>query len=138
MCVVGGLLCGGYILWFHLEFLFIGVLCGVGGAFCMWNCVICRLSIIVLILFIWVGVPMLWFWWCMQYMCIVDVSILGLLLDGGALGSSHLMVSAAKRAITWVSGNGPVSGIWFWYQFVSGMTNSVMVFESFLAASLTQ
>ena len=71
---------GWYISWFHLEFLFTGVLCGVGGVFCMWYCVICRLSIIVLIVAIWLGEPILWFWWWMQYICIASVFIRGLLV----------------------------------------------------------
>lgn len=54
------------------------------------------------------------------------------------MGSSYVMAAAAKWAITWVSGNGPMSGVWFWYQFVSSITNIVMVFESFLAASRAQ
>ena len=49
-----------------------------------------------------------------------------------------MIVSAAKCATTCVSGNGPVYGVGFWYQFASGMTSNVMVFESFLAASLAQ
>ena len=56
----------------------------------------------------------------------------------GVVGSSYVMVSAAKWAMTCVSENGPLCGILFWYQLVSGMTNSVMVDGSCLAASLVQ
>jgi len=47
-------------------------------------------------------------------------------------------VSVVKWASTCVSGNGPVYGEKFWYQLMSGVTSSVMMFRSFLAANLAQ
>ena len=35
ICMLVSLLCGGYVVLFHLVFLFIVVLGGVGGVFCM-------------------------------------------------------------------------------------------------------
>ena len=52
---------GGYINLFHFLLLLIGVLCGVGGAFCMWYCGICRFSITAFIVFNCCGVPIEWF-----------------------------------------------------------------------------
>ena len=49
MGVFDGLVCGGWSSLFHLRFLFIGVLFGVGGVFCMWYCVTCKFSNVVLI-----------------------------------------------------------------------------------------
>ena len=49
ICVVGWLVWGGYNSLFHLGCLFTVVLRGVGGAVCMWYCVICEFSSIDLI-----------------------------------------------------------------------------------------
>ena len=57
---------------------------------------------------------------------------------GGIVGSSYVIVSAAKWAIMCVSGNGPGYGLKFWYQFVSGEMIIVMLFGSSLAASRAQ
>ena len=65
-------------------------------------------------------------------------SVSGLAVPWGVVGSSYVMVSAAKWAMTCVSGNGPLCGVLFWYQLVSGMISSVMVDGSCLAASLAQ
>ena len=91
-------------------FLFTRVLRDVGVAFCMWYCVICRFSIIVLIVSIWSSVPMLWFWWWIQKMCIVNGSVQGLFMFWGVVGSSYVTVSALKWATTCVSRNGPMCG----------------------------
>ena len=58
--------------------LFTGVLFGVGGVFCMWYCVICKFSSVVLIVSIWLGVPKLLCWWWIQMICIANESIRGL------------------------------------------------------------
>jgi hypothetical protein len=50
----------------------------------------------------------------------VDGSFLVVLSSGGIVGSSYVIVSAAKWAMICVSGNGPVCGFEFWYQSVSG------------------
>ena len=52
-------LCGGYDIIFHVVLLFTVVLGGVGWVFCMKYCDICRLLIVVFIVFIWVVVPKL-------------------------------------------------------------------------------
>jgi len=64
----------------------------------MWYCAICRLSIVALIVFIWLGVPMVWFWWWIQKMCIASGSVRGLFMFWGVVGSSYVMVSAVKWA----------------------------------------
>ena len=43
-------------------------------------------------------------------MCIASGSVRGLFMFWGVVGSSYVMVSAAKWARTCVSGNGPVCG----------------------------
>ena len=63
---------------------------------------------------------MLLFWWWIHSICMVDDSFLVILSSGGIVGSSYMIVSAAKWAMTCVSGNGPVCGFKFWYQSVSG------------------
>ena len=60
-------------------FLLTGVLFGVGGVFCIWHCLICKFSSIVLIVSISFGVPNLLCWWWIQSMCIANGSIRGLL-----------------------------------------------------------
>jgi hypothetical protein len=54
------------------------------------------------------------------------------------VGSSHVIVSAAKWAMTCVSGNGLVCGLEFWYQSISGDTSIVIVWGSLWAAMRTQ
>ena len=71
-------------------------------------------------------------------MCSAEGSVLGLFSSGGIVGSSYVMVSAAKWAIMCVSGKGPVCGVKFWYQLLSGIMSMVTVFGSFLANSLAQ
>ncbi|KAG0594394.1 hypothetical protein M758_UG073700 [Ceratodon purpureus] len=51
---------------------------------------------------------MLLFWWWIQNIQSVESSFLSSLSSGGIVGSSYVMVSAAKWAIICVSGNGPV------------------------------
>ena len=48
------------------------------------------------------------------------------------------MVSAAKWAMTCVSVNGPINGVLFWYQFLSGITSIVTVSGLYLADNLAQ
>jgi hypothetical protein len=47
-------------------------------------------------------------------------------------------VSAAKWAMTCVSGNGPINGVVFWYQLMSGITSIVTVVGFYLADSRAQ
>ena len=79
-----------------------------------------------------------YFGWCMQNICSVESSFLGMLSSGGIVGSSYVMVSAAKWAIICVSGNRSECRVKFWYQFVSGEMSIVMVFGSFLEARWAQ
>ena len=44
-------------------------------------------------------------------MCMASGSISGLGVPWGVVGSSYVIVSAAKWAMTCVSGNGPMSGV---------------------------
>jgi hypothetical protein len=74
----------------------------------------------------------------MQSICSVESSFLGILSFGGMVGSSYVIVLAAKWAIICVSGNGPVYGLKFWYQFVSGEMSIVMELGSLLAARRAQ
>ena len=57
-----------------------------------------------------------------------------ILSSGGIVGSSYMMVFAAKWAIMCVSRNGPVYGLELWYQSISFEISRVIVFGSFLAA----
>ena len=68
----------------------------------------------------------------------VDGSFLVRLSSGGIVGSSYMIVSAAKWAMTCVSGNGPVCRLEFWYQSVSGDISIVIVYGSFWAAMRAQ
>ena len=43
------------------------------------------------------------------------------------IGSLYIMVSAEKWVVTCVSGNGPLYGVRFWYQLLSGMISKVIV-----------
>ena len=70
--------------------------------------------------------------------CIASGSICGLFGSDGIVGSTYLIVTAAKWAITCVSGKGPIYGVRFWYQFFSGTVSIAVVLWSFLAASLAQ
>ena len=54
------------------------------------------------------------------------------------MGSSYVMVSAVNWAIVCISENGPVYGLKFWYQLVSGEMSIVIVFGSFFAARWAQ
>jgi hypothetical protein len=78
------------------------------------------------------------FWWCMQSICSVESSFLGMLSSGGIVGSSYVIVYAAKWAMICVPGNGPEYGLKFWYQFVSGEMSIVMLLGSSLAARRAQ
>ena len=51
------------------------------------------------------------FWWWIQKIRSVDTSFLVVLSLGGIVGSSYMMVSAAKWAMMCVSRNGPVYGL---------------------------
>jgi hypothetical protein len=68
----------------------------------------------------------------------VDGFFLVILSSGGIVGSSYVIVSTAKWAMTSVSGNGPVCGLEFWYQLVSGDISIVIVYGSFWAAMRAQ
>ena len=67
----------------------------------------------------------------MQNICMADGSVLVKLSSGGIVGSSYVIVLAAKWAMTCVSGNGHVCGLEFWYQSVSGDISIVIVYGSF-------
>lgn len=54
------------------------------------------------------------------------------------MGSTYVIVPAAKCAITCVSRNGPVCGERFSYQLASGMVSIVSVLGSVLAARRAQ
>ena len=110
MCIVDGLVCGGYSSLFHLVFLFTVVLLGVGGVVWIWYCVICRLSSVDFIVSIWLLVPKLLCRWWMQRMCIAKGSVSVLLGFWRFAGTLYVIVSAAKCARTCVSGNGPICG----------------------------
>ena len=47
----------------------------------------------------------------MHKICMASGSISGLGMFWGVVGSSYMIVSAAKCAMTCVSGNGPTSGV---------------------------
>ena len=96
------------------------------------------LFIVALIVFIWKVVPKLWFWWCIQIICMASGSMRGFGEFCMVFGSSYVIVSAAKWAITCESGNGPSYGVLLWYQSLSGTTIIVDVVGSCLAASLAQ
>jgi len=81
---------------------------------------------------------MLLFWWWMQNICSVDGYFLVILSSGGIVGSSYVIVSAAKWAMTCVSGNGPMYGLKFLYQSTSGDMSIVTEYGSFLAAMRAQ
>ena len=51
------------------------------------------------------------FWWWIQNIHSVDASFLVILSWGGIVGSSYMMVSAAKWAMMCVSRIGPVYGL---------------------------
>ena len=89
--------------------------------------------IVALIVFIWLVVPKLWFWWCMHSMCMASGSVCGVGVPWGDVGSSYVNVSAAKWAMTCVSGNGLMYGVLLWYQLLSGITSIVTVVGSYLA-----
>ena len=98
-------------------------------AMCVYNCCIERLFTIWVSWFSCSWVPMLLFWWCMQNICSVESSLLGMLSSGGIVGSSYVMVFAANWAMICVFGNGPECGLKFWYQFVSGEMSIVTYYE---------
>ena len=74
----------------------------------------------------------------MQNIRSVDSSFLVMLSSGGIVGSSYVIVSAAKWAMMCVSGNGPECGLQFLYQSISWEKSMVIVYESFLAAMRAQ
>ena len=74
----------------------------------------------------------------MQSICSIKNYFLGILNYGGIVGSSYVIVLAAKWAIICVSGNGSECELKFWYQFVSGEMSIVIVLGSFLAARRAQ
>ena len=78
------------------------------------------------------------FRWCMQNICSVESSFLGMFSSGGIVDSSYVIVSAAKWANVCVSGNGPECGLKFWYQFEPYEMSLMMVLGSFLAARRAQ
>ena len=65
----------------------------------------------------------------------VESSFLGVLSSGGIVGSSYVMVSAAKWAMICVFGNGSKCGLKFWYQPISGEMSIATVLGFFLAAT---
>ena len=81
---------------------------------------------------------MLLVWWWMQNIYMVDGYFLVVLSSKGIVDSSYVIVSAAKWAITCVSWNGPMYGLEFLYQSVSGDMSIVIVYGSFLAARRAQ
>ena len=55
-----------------------------------------------------VGVPL----WCMHSVCMAQLSTLGSIRSsGGIVGSSYVMMSPLKCAITWESRKGPSCGL---------------------------
>ena len=74
----------------------------------------------------------------MQNIRSVDSSFLVVLSSGGIVGSSYVIVSAAKWAMMCVSGNGPECGLQFLYQSISWEKSMVIVYESFLATMRAQ
>jgi hypothetical protein len=76
----------------------------------MWYWDICRFTVAVFIVSIWLGMPIMWLLWWIQKMCNADGSVHGLFMFWGYVGSSYVMVSAVKWAITCLLGNGPVCG----------------------------
>ena len=65
-------------------------------------------------------------------------SICGLGVPWGIVGSSYVIVSAAKWVKICVSGKGPVYGVVLWYQLISGIISIVTVVGSCLADNLAQ
>ena len=65
-------------------------------------------------------------------MCMASGSICGFGVPWGVVGSSYVIVFAAKCAMTCVSGNGPMVGVLLWYQLISGITTIVTVVGSLL------
>ena len=51
----------------------------------MWYCVICKFAIVVFIVSIWLGVPMLLFWWWIQKIMLPVVLSRDCLYFGGLL-----------------------------------------------------
>ena len=58
----------------------------------------------------------------------IDGSFYAILSSGGIVGSSYVIVSAAKWAMTCASGNGPMCGLEFWYQSISRDIRIVVVY----------
>ena len=71
-------------------------------------------------------------------MCIASGSFRVLLGTNGIVGSSYVMVFAAKCIMACVSGKGPLYGDRLWYQLVSGIAKMVTVSGSCFDASLAQ
>ena len=69
------------------------------------------LFIVVLIVSIWEVVPKLWFWWCMQRICMASGSMREFGEFCGVFGLSYVIVSTAKWAITCEFGNDPSYGV---------------------------
>lgn len=71
-------------------------------------------------------------------MWMANGSICGVGVSWGVVGSSYVIVSAAKWIMTCEYENGPLYGTLFWYELVSGMVSMVMVDGSCLAVSRAQ
>ncbi len=54
-------------------------------------------------------------------------SVSGVFVILGGIGLSYVMVYAEKCVMTCVSGNGPLYGVGFWYQLLSGIISNVIV-----------
>ena len=54
-------------------------------------------------------------------------SVNGVFVLLGGIGSSYVMVSAEKCVMTCVFGYGPLYGVGFWYQLLSGIVSKVTV-----------
>ena len=74
----------------------------------------------------------------MQRICMVEGSICGLFSSGDMVGSSYISMSASICMIIWIFEKGPMKGVKFWYQLLSGIVSMVMVWGSFFATNLAQ
>jgi hypothetical protein len=87
----------------------------------------------------WLSLNNVFYWWWMQYMCMANGSFRGVLQSSiGIVGSLYVMESASKWIIVCVSWKGPLRGVKFWYQCVSGITEIVRLCGLFCVANLAQ
>ena len=83
-------------------------------------------------------VPTLILRWCIHRIYMVEGSMCGLFSSSSMVGSLYISMYAGMCMITWISEKRPMKGVKFWYQLLSGMVSMVMVWGSFLAASVVQ